>query len=189
MSIVASVLWLVLLVLAISSNMRVAGGVRRFSVELLGRYARHHFVRAAPATGHANNISIGFSICGHDQIYLRVNTDAISSICWSSGQATAMSGRDMNDWHVAMWYHHPDGPQRKPFPGVRDEEVYIIGPSGPGKLVETFGQHLVEFLSAIGVKLAPGNNCEFNTPARRRPDEEGELNVEAEQPAVREGDT
>jgi hypothetical protein len=85
----------------------------------------------------------------------------------------AMSGRDMNDWHVALWYHHPEGPQRKPFPGVRDEEVYIVGPSGPRAKVESFGQQLVDFLIGAGVELLPGkNDCGFVTHSQRTANEQ-----------------
>lgn len=79
-----------------------------------------------------------------------------------------MAGRDLNDWHVALWYYHPEGPKRKPFPGVREEEVYIIGDSGPRAIVEAFGRQSIEFLKGVGVELKPGrDDREFNTFSRR----------------------
>jgi len=164
----ASLLWLLLIVWLVASSLRDEGGVKQYFVNRLGMYSAHHFVRADPNSRQANRICVGYVLFGRSHMYLAVEPDAISSIDWGSGQATALSGRDMDDWHVALWYHHPNGPQRKPFPGVRDEEVFIIGPSGRKEIAETFGRHLVEFLSNVGVELTPGNNNrEFNTPSRR----------------------
>ena len=58
--------------------------------------------------------------------------------------------------------------KENPFPGVREEEIYIIGDSGPRAIVEAFGRQLTEFLSGVGVALTPGRDGrEFNTSSRR----------------------
>ena len=62
----------------------------------------------------------------------------------------------MNDWTVALWYRHPKGSQRPPFPGARDDEVYMVGPPGRREEIETLGRSFVAFLNNAGVELAPG---------------------------------
>ena len=58
--------------------------------------------------------------------------------------------------------------KENPFPGVREEEIYIIGDSGPRAIVEAFGRQLIEFLSGVGVSLTPGRDGrEYNTSSRR----------------------
>ncbi|MFO0819368.1 MAG: hypothetical protein U1A77_15585 [Pirellulales bacterium] len=166
-AVIASLLWLLLVSWVVVGNIRDEGGVRQYLINRLGVYAGRQFVRATPQH-EAKTISFGYSMFGRYLTYLIVDTNAISSIDWSSGQATAMAGRDMSDWHVALWYHYPDGPQKKPFPGVREEEVFIIGPSGPRATAELFGKQLVEFLNCVGVDLFPGcDDREYNTPSRR----------------------
>lgn len=167
-SLMASLLWIGLVVLVVSSNIRNEGGIGQYAINRLGLYSRRHFIRVTFDGRKADTIYVGYSLFGRYREYVTVRAKAISSLDWSPGQATAMSGRDMNDWHVALWYHHPDGPQRKPFPGVRDEEVFMLGPSGSRARIEALGRQVVEFLVSVGVQLTPGKDeCEFNTPSRR----------------------
>jgi hypothetical protein len=162
----ASVAWLFFVFMVVVTNVREEGGVRQYVINRMGIYAGHQFVRAEP-NEDAISISIGYLLFGQTLNYLRIPACAITSIQWSSGQGTAMAGRDMNDWSVAIWYHHPNGPRRKPFPGVRDEENFLIGPSGPKEEVEAFGKQLVAFLTRIGVELTVGrDDREFNTASR-----------------------
>jgi hypothetical protein len=164
---IASLLWLSLVGFVTLLNLRDEG-VEQYVVNRLGTYSRRHYVRATPSIGKAKSISIGYQLFGRDFSYLNVDADAISSVDWNSGQATSMAGRDMNDWHVALWHRHPQGPQRTPFfPGARDDEIFIFGRIGPRPMAEAFGKQLVEFLITAGVELTPGTNGrEFNSPAR-----------------------
>lgn len=164
---IASVLWLLLVSWVVVQSIRDEGGIRPYIINRLGTFSRHHFVRATPAH-HAETISFGYLMFGRFLTDRIVDVNAISSIDWNSGQATAMARRGMNDWRVALWYHHPEGPQRKPLPGMREEEIYIIGDSGSRAIIEAFGRQLIEFLNGVGVELAPSRvDREFNTPSRR----------------------
>ena len=166
-SVVASVLWIGLVTWIVVASIRQEDGIRQYLINRLGHYADQQLVRAT-SNGDATTISFGYLLFGRFRSYLSLDATAISSIDWSTGQASAIAGRELNDWHVAVWYHHPLGPRRKPYPGVRDEEVYIVGPSGPRATVERFGQDLIEFLTSVGVNFSAGRDeCEFNTPARR----------------------
>jgi hypothetical protein len=162
----ASFAWLFLVFWVVLTNVREEGGVRQYLINRMGIYAGHQFIRAEPFE-NAISISIGYLLFGQPLNYLKIPTSAISSIQWSSGQGTAMAGRDMNDWSIAIWYNHPNGPRRKPFPGVRDEELFLIGPSGQKEKVEAFGKQIVAFLTRTGVELTVGrDDREFNTASR-----------------------
>ena len=71
-----------------------------------------------------------------------------------------MAGRDMNDWHVAVWYDHLDPVRsqkqakwRKP-----DQEVYILGPSSAKEITGEFAHAFLRFLAEGGVNLLPGKD-------------------------------
>lgn len=166
-SIVASILWLLLIAFFSVSSVLDEGGNRQFMVNFLGIFSRYHFVRAIPGSDQADTICIGYMLFGRPHCRLSIDSRAISSIDWRTGQATAIAGRDMDDWHVTLWYHNPKGPRQKSSPGMRGEEIFIIGPSGPRETIDEFGQQLVEFLKNAGVQLSPGKDeREFNTPSR-----------------------
>lgn len=165
-ALVASLIWLGGFGFYLS--MDLAAGCRPFLINRLGRYSRDHFLRAERVSGEGRRISIGYRLCKQEWFTLQVDASAISSLNWSAGQATSLAGRDMDDWHVALWYHHPDRP-RGQFPGDRPEAFVLMGPPGPKDVVDDFGQQLVAFLTRAGVNFTPGkDSCEFNTPARRK---------------------
>lgn len=164
---IASILWLLLVSSVVVRSIRDEGGIRQYIIKRLGTFSRQQFVRATPEHD-AETISFGYLMFGRFLSYRIVHVNAIRSIDWRSGQASAMAGSDMNDWHVRLWYRHPEGPPRIPIPGVRKEEIYIIGDSGPRAIVEAFGRQFIEFLNGVGVELTPGDgDREFNAPSRR----------------------
>jgi hypothetical protein len=83
----------------------------------------------------------------------------------ATGQATALAGRDMNDWHIAFWYRNlRRSPSRRHVEGVHDDEIYIVGLSGPKDVTGQFFAQFVAFLRAAGVELQPGpRENEFRT--------------------------
>lgn len=164
---ITSVLWLLLMSWWVVDGVRDDGGMKQYFINRMGRYSKLQCVRATPEH-HARTISFGYVMFDRFFTYLALDVSAISSVDWSSGQATALAGRDMDDWQVAVWFHPPDGARTKRFPGVREEEIFIVGPSGPRASVEAFGQQLVEFLKAAGVRLSPGqDDREFINSSRR----------------------
>lgn len=166
-AIIASLLWLLLITFLTVSSVLDEGGIRQFMISFLGIFSRYHFIRATPGTDQAITICVGYIMFGRPHCRLTIDSRAISSIDWSSGQATAIAGRDMDDWHLTLWYHHSQGPRQKPTPGMRSEEIFFIGPSGPRETIDEFGQQLVAFLKNAGVELSQSKDeREFNTPSR-----------------------
>lgn len=166
-ALIASLLWLLLVAFLFVSSVLDEGGIRQFIVNFLGVFSQYHFVCTTPGSDRAITICIGYMLFGRPHYRLSIDLTALSSIDWRTGQGTAISGRDMDDWHVTLWYHHPEGPRQKSVPGMRSEELFIIGPSGPRETTEAFGQQLVEFLRNAGVQLSEGKDSrEFNSPSR-----------------------
>lgn len=163
----ASLLWLLLVLTGAILSIVYDGGISQFLINRLGAFSNHQVVRASP-DGSAETISFGFLMFGRFLSYLVVDVRAISSIGWNSGQGTAMAGRDLNDWTVVIWYHSARRRNTRPYPGMRDEEVFVIGESGTKASAEAFGSKLVEFLMSVGIELKPGRSeREFNTPSQR----------------------
>ena len=62
----------------------------------------------------------------------------------------------MNDWNVVLWYQHSHMGQKMRHPGIREEELFIVGTVGRRADVEGFGKRLVEFLIGAGNRVAAG---------------------------------
>ena len=71
-----------------------------------------------------------------------------------------MAGRDLGDWSVALWYDHGDPAKSLAQKKHRwpDQEVYIVGLTGPKNKVDAFGHEFLNFLRQSGVFLVQGEN-------------------------------
>jgi hypothetical protein len=156
LAILASIAWLSLVMLILTASAQRAGGMRQYVVNRLGDFSKKQFVKADNSGSGPAILFFGYDMLGRELYYFKLDTRSVVSVEWSTGQATAQAGRDMNDWHVALWYRHPDGPPHPPYPGLRDERVYIVGPSGRRQTIEAFGRSFVAFLRDTGVQLASG---------------------------------
>ena len=159
-AIVASTVWLTLMALLLYGAIDNDGGVLLFLINRLGVFSRSHFVEADFTGGHPEAVRFGYKLCDHRFYYRRIECQSVSSVEWCAGQATAMAGQDMNDWHVIVWYHHPR--PRFSILGHRGEELHVVGMSGPKDAIERLGLEFVAFLQSAGVPLrATDNPTEF----------------------------
>jgi hypothetical protein len=168
--VVAAVLWLALMAVGFGSTLFVLGPWGSL-VACLGEFSRRHFVETA-RDGDRIRIGFGFELFGRTFCYLRIERGQVASVVMDTGQATALAGRDMNDWSVVLWYRHPRRHlRRRPLPNFRDgEEVYIVGPCGPKQQTAQSFAAFVEFLRAAGVELRPGEKeYEFRAAAEVPP--------------------
>ncbi|MCD6051054.1 MAG: hypothetical protein K0Q55_2457 [Verrucomicrobia bacterium] len=112
-------------------------------------------------TGKPAEIRFGYDVFGQRLITKRIPVESIRSVDWSTGQVTAMSGKDMNDWMLWMWFDHNDLVRKeKELKGgwkCAGQENYQIGPSGKKADTEALGMAFIEFLRKAGVEVAPGN--------------------------------
>lgn len=144
-ALIASCLWLSLMAaIVITECWR-----EKFAVDWLGGLWGARYVECGVAEGE---LRFGFRWLGRQWIEHRVALAEIESVTWGMGQASSMVGRDMNDWHVALW-HRPALPRRKGKPGKR---VHVFGPEGALPVIEKYGLSFVGFLRELGVPLEQG---------------------------------
>jgi hypothetical protein len=164
LGLVASGLWLALVAFCLTLAVWQAG-VRGAAVACLGPFSRRQFMDARP-DGDGGVIGFGYQLFGRRFYYLRLAADDIRAVNMSTGQGTALAGRDMNDWSVAVWYRNP-APSRFVYPGSRDDLVYIVGPPAARAQTAELLAAVVAFLRAAGLDFEPGeDDTEF-----RRDDE------------------
>lgn len=158
--VVAAVLWLAFVILASWAAIHSAGGMRVSAIATLGEFSSRPFVEVS-RDGDRTVIAFGYELFRRRFYYLRVERERIVSVEMNTGQATALAGRDMNDWSVILWYRDPTcTPPRKHVEGVRDDEVHIVGPAQAKAITAEFFAAFVAFLRAAGVELhstAKGN--------------------------------
>ncbi|QJW95966.1 hypothetical protein [Frigoriglobus tundricola] len=152
--VVAAVLWLSLTTLTLGSAVYAAGGLGPCAVVCLGTFSSRTFVEVS-LEGDRIVIAFGYEMFRRRFYYLTVARGQIVSLEMRSGQATALAGRDMDDWHVALWYRDPTRAKRKHIEGVRDDEVYVVCPPRAKVTTEVFLRSVVTFLCSVGVELHP----------------------------------
>jgi len=163
MAIIPSIIWL-LLVGTVLIGLGKSTGHKQFATEILGAFSFKQFVQTIRRENSQNEIQFGYQMFGYRFLYLTVPVEKIDHVHWSTGQASHMAKRDMNDWSVAIWYEHGDPVKSPKQHWMRhpDQEDYIVGPQGRKREIENFGRTFVEFLQKSGAILVQGENeCTF----------------------------
>jgi hypothetical protein len=153
-ALLASVAWLLLVgtMLAVARN--VAGGTRQYLINCLGDFAARQLVWIEWRGEDSPHVCFGFQMGRGRPCYVRIRMDAIAKVEWRTGQASALAGRDMNDWYVSIKFDKRKStitPLGRPYP----HRFYTVGPSGPRETVEEFGLEFVKLLISAGARLAP----------------------------------
>ncbi len=154
-SLVCSGVWLIIVIAVVWGFARQEGGFGQLLVHVLGNYSQKHFLQIE--TDSAGPIfSYGYHFFGGRFYYLRVALDGITSLSWSAGQGSHMSGRDLADWNVAIWFERSATrtPLEPNFP-KRDTDLKIVGMSGSRSEIDAFGNDIVQFLRSAGLALEP----------------------------------
>jgi hypothetical protein len=163
-ALIPSIIWLVLVATVVWGRCRKEG-IGKFLTNVQGRFASKHFVEKISEEKVRTEIRFGYQLFGRRYFYLRLPIDKIETVEWRSGQATDMVGRDMNDWHVVLWFDHDDPAKRDKWSRKPDQDIYIVGPDRRKEDTEAFGLSLVDFLRNAGALLAQGeDNCSFVRP-------------------------
>jgi hypothetical protein len=174
-ALVPSLIWLALVTAMVWSSSREQGGLRRFLITLLGSLFGQRFVESDTSGAPPGDIHFGFDLFGRRFIQKCIAMERIESVEWSTGQATAMAGRDMNDWHVFVWFDHrdPTTAETKRKWGARrpEQDIYGVGSPARKARTEALGMAFIAFLREAGVDLVQG---ETPTCFVRRTTESGE---------------
>ena len=150
-AVVASVLWLLFLYWQVGQACREDGSVRQFAINQVGVYARRQSAEIVRPDGGPPILCFGYSLFGRRFSYLRVRCSGIQSVDWGPGQATGLAGRDMNDWHVCLWFGKGAVAETQ---RSYKHGIYIVGPSRRKEDTERFGNQFIDFLCRAGVTAA-----------------------------------
>jgi len=152
-AIIASSIWLIFITIMIWTACKKAGSLRNFLINRLGDMAGRQFVESTPQDAQPIEIRFGYQLFGHRFIQRTIALDKIESVEWCPGQATGMTGRDMKDWSVYLWFDHDDPTKRKKWSRKPDQDIYVVGPSKRWEDTDAFGRSFVGFLCAAGAVL------------------------------------
>ena len=159
-ALVASSLWLAFVTLQIWWTYQEDGGFRQFLINRLGGLSGQQIVEVDLANVQPRSLHFGFELHGRCFIQRTIPLDGVQSVKWSTGQATDLAGRDMNDWHVWLRFNRdePAKTEKRRTPRKRDLDLYGIGSPAHKDKTEALGLSVVAFLRDAGIDLIPRKN-------------------------------
>lgn len=120
------------------------GGARKLWINTLGGCSFRQFAEVERDDGGGFSVNFGYVLFGTSFYELRIPAGDVWWVNWQTGQATALAGRDMDDWQVMIWYRDD-----KAF--HRGRSLHTIGHHAARKPTEAFGRRFVDFLQAGGI--------------------------------------
>jgi hypothetical protein len=135
-------------------------GLRGTIVGFLSCFSGSHFADTTNDEAWEKEVRFGFRLLGHRFCCQKIAIQRIETVEWSPGQATGMTGRDVDDWSVKVWFDHGDRDrsERRKYARKPDQDIYIVGPSRSKGLTFAFGRELLSFLIHAGAVLEQGDN-------------------------------
>lgn len=149
---VASVLWLGLVALYTAGGLVACGGLAGLARGALHLFSRVEFV----GLNGAGDLQHGFVLWGQEFTLDSAPLGSLSSVRWSPGQASSMTGEDMDDWSVTLWFQ---GEELEPRPW--SDSPWLLGSQGPGRATSRVGERLVAFLRRSGCGLRRDSEREY----------------------------
>ncbi len=123
----------------------IAEGPRGFLHNRLSELATQHFATIIDADGE-RVLAIGYKLSLYEGIFERIRVEDVERITWSSGQATAQCGRDMDDWYVAL----------RPAESTHEQPqaaLCIPGPARPESHAAEFAHLMISLLEQEGLRF------------------------------------
>ena len=164
-ALVPSTIWLLLVAFVLRGFVSVAGW-KKVATDALGTLSGKEFARTTRTRDGQAIFQYGFRMFGRWFSYSTVMVKKIESIAWNTGQASHRAGKDVNDWHVVVWYDHDDVAKsqkalsyhsKKP-----DQDLFIIGMSGAREETAALGHSVLDLLRKAGAVFTPGeNDCTY----------------------------
>lgn len=158
LAVIPSVIWLLFIGYFIIGECKRVG-VRTFLANVAGSLAPHHFLDYGNDELSGQRIvRYGFTIFYHAITQWQLPVSKITAVEWSAGQASGMSGRDMNDWHVFVWYKADESRvSRRP-----GESCYSLTPARPRSITEADGKVIGDYLISVGAQLLVTPNGQYD---------------------------
>jgi hypothetical protein len=155
-SLLASVAYLLLLLSLVVTACRETGGIRQFAINRFGVLGFKQFVQVRPIREcPILEVAFGYRMFGWPLYYFRVDASRIISIGWHPGQASGMTGEDMNDWSVWLCYKRNESELNSVPAWDRGRKgFYEIGPCGEKEKINELGHALIAFLGRSEIRLA-----------------------------------
>lgn len=139
-------------------------GLRHFSVERMAPFSPSHFVEVLQRTGDEQVVRFGFILFDRQFIQLQITESEIASVEWSSGQATALAGRDLDDWTATVWYHQKGSKRWITANCYSDEASHRIGVPAPCGTAAANANELVTYLESSGIAFRQSPDANRFTP-------------------------
>ena len=157
-AIIAPLLWICFVALIIWQGARTEGDYLKFAISVAAVFVGKEFVEVTSLGDNSPEIRFCIQIFGRRSNQWSLSSEKLVSVEWSSGQATQMAGRDMNDWHVFIWFNDDKGRKsRKP-----GQWLHVIGQSRSKQETKKFGLAFVDLLRNAGVSLeSDKEECRF----------------------------
>jgi len=171
---ICSAFWLLLVGFLVIEPIREVG-LRQVIWNVLGSLSQDHFAQLAEPREGQKQLLFGFRLLGKTFHSLVIEANGINRIDWGTGQASALAGRDMNDWHVTIWFRVDSICKGRTWDmssmAAKDKAtLYIIGPMGPRPNIEIFGHQFLDLCRRAGLEFeANESNTKFKVrrPSRR----------------------
>lgn len=154
-ALIAPILWLSLVGYGIWECIKYEGGFRKCAINIMGVLAGTEFIEIAHSDNQPTEIWFGFQLFGWRHVQRNVSLEKVQTVEWRPGQATAMRGRDMKDWSVALWIMNDGATETRSWkPG---QHVHVFGPARRREDAEIIGLAFVNLLRSAGVPLVRGH--------------------------------
>jgi hypothetical protein len=148
-SLAATAIWIFGVAKLLISIFRSKDSIREFLIDYGGMFSRDHMV---DLDIERRVVRFGYRLLGRYYYYIHIPLNAITSVGWSSGQATDQAGYDMRDWTVAIWFRAGESVPKRLY-AHNGENLYITNPSSPKEQAEAHGLQLVKFLQEADLPL------------------------------------
>ena len=105
-AIIPSILWL-LFVLYQNWPEYKYYGMRLWLIHLLASFSTKHFAESIQGNDGSSEFRLSYQLLGCRFQYFTIPVNKVNKVNWSAGQASGMTGRDMDDWHVFLKFDSP----------------------------------------------------------------------------------
>ena len=159
MATIASLIWVVFYGFLVGMGVRESSGVANLLRWLVCAPFGQRFVEIAMDPAGEEKLIICTRFAGLKYVEARCPLAGITKVAWSMGQASAISGKDLDDWGLFLRFKTdlrfaPEASAIVPFEGFAH-----LGTIGKKERAAALGRELAEWLRDAGVPMIAGPNA------------------------------